>query len=184
MTPVEEMMRPRLDRGEKLLWTGQPVQGLLLTGMDWYLIPFSLVWLGITLGVFNASQTRNDAISNPMAWLFIAIGLYLLVGRYIVDWMHRSATFYGVTDRRAIIISGIFSRSVHSIDFVSLTGLKLEERNEGSGTIYFGDQSPYASYQQWNVTWGGASNTQFFRIPEVKGAYRIVHDAMQRAKQQ
>src|SRR5262245_55185927 len=83
MTPVEEMMRPRLDRGEKLLWTGQPVQGLLFTGMDWYLIPFSLVWLGITLGVFNASQTRNDAISNPMAWLFIAIGIYLLVGRYI-----------------------------------------------------------------------------------------------------
>ena len=88
------------------------------------------------------------------------------------------------TDRRAIIISGVFSRSVHSIDLVSLTGLKLEERSDGRGTIYFGDQSPYANYQQWNVTWGGASNTQFFRIPKVKGVYQTVHDAMQRAKQQ
>src|SRR5437588_4853634 len=122
MTRVDDVIRPRLDRGEKLLWTGQPVQGLLFTGMDWYVIPFSVVWLAITLGVFNSSQAPNDAMSRPMSWLFIAIGIYLLVGRYIVDWMHRSATFYGVTDRRAIIVSGIFSRSVHSIDFVSLAG--------------------------------------------------------------
>jgi len=137
MTPVDDVIRLRLDKGEKLLWAGQPVQGLLFTGMDWYLIPFSVVWLAITL-----------------------------VGRYIVDWMRRSATSYGVTDRRAIIISGIFSRSVHSIDFVSLTGLKLEERSDGRGTIYFGDQSPYASYQQWNVTLGRSE--QYSVLPRTR----------------
>ena len=71
------------------------MQGILFTGMDWYLIPFSVVWIGIALGAFNAAQRQNDAVSSPMSWLFIAIGLYILVGRYIVDWMHRSATFYG-----------------------------------------------------------------------------------------
>ena len=34
----------RLLKGEKIVWSGQPSQGLLLTGQDWLLIPFSLLW--------------------------------------------------------------------------------------------------------------------------------------------
>jgi hypothetical protein len=172
-----------LDHGEKLLWAGRPVQGIVFAAIDWYLIPFSIVWLGLTLGIFgSASQGQANPMGGLMGLFFVGIGIYMLVGRYIVDWLYRSGVFYGVTDRRAVILSGIFSRSVHSIDFASLTGLKLEERGDGSGTIFFGDQSPYAHYQQWNVTWGGVSNTQFFRVPEVKKAYEIVRDAMRRAK--
>ncbi len=46
---IDAGFTPRLERGERLLWTGQPAQGLLLTAANGFLIPFSLVWCGFVL---------------------------------------------------------------------------------------------------------------------------------------
>ena len=70
--------------------------------------------------------------------LFVGIGIYLLVGRFFADAFYRSRLVYGVTDRRAIIASGILQRSLQSIDLSSLSGLKREDRADGSGTIFSG----------------------------------------------
>jgi hypothetical protein len=113
---------------------------------------------------------------------FIGIGIYLLIGRFFADRLYRSRLIYGVTDRRAIILSGIRRRSVQSIYLSSLSALKLEERRDGSGTISFGDRSSY-----WYARGPGFSTqqgvgTQFFRIADVKQVYTIVREAMQRQK--
>jgi len=170
-----------LDRGEKLLWAGRPVQGIVFSAIDWYLIPFSVLWLGLVLGMFGSrSQAQSNAMDGLTGLFFIAVGVYMLIGRYVFDWFNRSAMFYGVTDRRAIVLSGMYRRSVHSIDFVSLSGLKLDERADGSGTISFGDQ-PIGYSQQW-AAWGGRSANQFFRVSDVKRVYEIIREAMRRLK--
>jgi hypothetical protein len=120
-------------------------------------------------------------IGGLAALLFIGTGIYFLAGRYLTDWLYRSRLIYGFTDRRAIIASGVFRRSVQSIDLSSLSGLKLEEHGDGSGTITFGDQplSSYCWYGPWSrASWGA----QFFRIADVKRVYAIVREAMQRQK--
>src|SRR5262249_2338283 len=121
---AEDELRLRLNSGEKLLWAGRPAQGIVLSRQDWYLIPF---------GVFLVAAGLR----------FIPMGIYILiVGRLFADLWYRSRLIYGVTDRRAIILSGMRRRSVRSIYFSSLITLKLEERRNRSGTIYFGEERP------------------------------------------
>jgi hypothetical protein len=162
-----------------LLWAGRPAQGIVFTAMDLYFVPFSIVWLGIVLQIFGQGK-QTDSMAGLMGVLFVGVGLYMLVGRYIADWFYRSRMIYGVTDRRAIIVSGMLGRSVQSFDLSSVTGLKLEERGDGSGTISFGEQPPYWYRQQFHASWG--AGTQFFRVADVKKVYGIVRDAMHRQK--
>jgi len=145
----------------------------VFTPLDWYFIPFSVVWLGFVLYIFwQGSPKTPDPIGGLVSVLFVGIGVYLLVGRFFADSFYRSRLVYGVTDRRAIIASGVFSRSVQSIDLSSLSGLKREDRGDGSGTISFGDQPWY-----WTGWYGPGFlrpvGTMFFRVADVKNVYTI-----------
>jgi len=170
---AEDELRSHLVSGEKLLWSGRPAQGIVLTQQDWYLIPFGVLLVVVGLR-------------------FIPMGIYILiVGRLLADLCHRSRSIYGVTDRRAIILSGMRRRSVQSIDFSSLITLKLEERGNRSGTIYFGEDHP--SYQHDTHdgsefgTYAPSGQTrlgeeQFFRIADAKEVLTILQRAMHRQR--
>ena len=180
MAALEDDLHSHLDPGEKLLWAGRPAQGIVFSALDWYLIPFSVVWLGLVLHGFWRGLTKTPGpMVGLVSALFVGIGIYWLIGRFFVDSFYRARLVYGVTERRAIIASGVFRGSVKSIDLSSLSGLKLEERGDGSGTISFGDQPSYG----WHGPGFQASaGSQFFRVADVKNVYSIVREAMQRQK--
>ena len=131
---AENELRSHLDSGEKLLWVGRPAQGIVLTWQDGYLIPFGMVWLGSAVHGFwpclpvdgiGCTLKREPLVLFVAAGLlFIGSGIYLLIGRFLADFWYRSRLIYGVTDRRAIILSGMCRRSVQSIYFSSLITLK------------------------------------------------------------
>ncbi|CUS03028.2 conserved protein of unknown function [Candidatus Promineifilum breve] len=123
-----------LSPGERLLWAGRPKQGLLLRGEDAFLIPFSLIW---SLPVLSRLSSRA-VLSNPIDLLFLVMGLYLLVGRFIVDAWLRSRTYYGVTDRHGVIIRLSTAAEMQSVSLTSLSYLKLTLRRGGTGTIEIG----------------------------------------------
>ena len=152
-------------------------------------MPWGVVGLGIA--VYNFWPTKApEPLKSPSPFalfvatglLFIGLGIYLLVGRFCANRLYRSRLIYGITDRRAIIISGFRRRSVQSIYLSSLSALTLEERPDGSGTIYFGDQPPYSHWQRSSYFFQLGLGPQFFRIADVKQVYTIVHEAMQRQK--
>jgi hypothetical protein len=181
---LEDELHSHLDPGEKLLWAGRPAQGIVFSALDWYLIPFSVVWLGLVLHIFWQGLTKTpDPMAGLVSVLFVGLGVYLLIGRFFVDSFYRARLVYGVTDRRAIIASDVFRRSVQSIDLSSLSGLKLEERGDGSGTISFGDQ-PWYWYGWYGPGFQAsrAVGNQFFRVADVKKVYSIAREAMQRQK--
>jgi hypothetical protein len=175
-----------LDSGESLIWSGAPRQGLLLRPSDAYVIPFSLLWGGFAIfwevSVLNTSGPNSQFMS---IWgiPFVLVGLYIIVGRFFVDARIRARTFYGLTDRRAIIVSGLFSRTINSLPLRTLTDISLQERSDRSGTILLGRPQPYSSWSS-GMRWPGMSQYStpaFEMIPNAKAVYVQLLEAQRAA---
>lgn len=127
--------------GERVLWEGQPIAGLVLSPRDIFLIPFALFWTGFAV------------FWNAMAWIdgspwffrlfglpFLVFGIFILLGRFWVDAYIRRGLYYQVTDQRVLIVrQGPFA-GLKSLDIQRLPALELDERPDGRGTIRFGSR--------------------------------------------
>ena len=133
-----EPIASELDRDEEIRWSGQPKRGLVLRRSDWGAIPFSLLWGGLSFSFTIAAFRRADPLVILVGLVFSALGIYIIIGRFVVDAVQRSTTYYAVTDRRAIILSTFLGWRVKSIDLRTLTDLSLTERRDGRGTIWLG----------------------------------------------
>ena len=177
-----------LNSGERLLWKGRPRGGIRLRGMDFFLIPFTLLWAGFAF--FSGFAAFRQALQRGSpAWPalipivpFVVVGLYILIGRFFVDAMMRARTEYGLTNRRAIIVSGFFSSNVKSVDLRATPEILLSERHDGSGTITFG-ATPFGWWMQ-RSPWGFGSSSatpSFEMIEDVRSVYKII-DQIRAAK--
>ena len=169
----------QLSSGEKLLWSGQPRAGIRLRGSDAFVIPFSILWCGFAI-FWESMVVRKGAPVFMMLWgiPFVLVGLYIVFGRFIIDAMARGKTFYGVTNERIIIISGLFSRDLKSLNLRTLTDVSLAARSDGSGTITFGPVYPMG---RWAPSgWPGAGRyapPAFDLIEGAKEVYETVRQA-------
>lgn len=150
---ARKVIQSELDSGELLKWSGMPKQGAIFRGADVFMIPFSLLWGGFAIFweimAFAIPSKEAGAIAYifPLFGLpFIAIGLYMIFGRFIHDSKKRAKTFYGLTNKRVIIVSGIFSKNVKSLNLRNLTDISLSEKSDRSGTINFGQDNPLLSF--------------------------------------
>lgn len=172
-----------LESGESLIWTGTPRKGLILRPSDAYMIPFSLLWGGFAIswetGVLHTNGP-NTAFLSVWGIPFVLVGVYLIVGRFFVDAGLRARTLYGLTNRRAIIISGLFSRTIRSLPLRTLADISLQVRSDRSGTILLGRPLPYSSWSS-GTRWPGGnqySTPAFEMIPNAKA----VHDQLLEAQ--
>jgi hypothetical protein len=150
------------------------------------MIPFSLLWGGFAI-FWEASVLRtsgpNSAFMSIWGIPFVLMGLYMIVGRFFVDAHIRGKTFYGLSNRRAIIISGLFCKTTHSLPLRALTDVSLQERSDRSGTILLGRPQQYFS---WNIgmRWPGMSQYStpaFEMIPNAKAVHDQLLEAQRRA---
>lgn len=185
--PLQAFDRELLS-GERVLWSGQPAQGMRLRPSDALLIPFSLLWGGFAI-FWEASVIRTDAPGFFALWgiPFVLIGLYMMVGRFWVDARVRANTYYALTDRRALIVSGLFSRTVRSLDLRNLPQVELREGADGAGSIRFG-QVPFGMGFYDGMPFPGMTAhlpPAFDLIPDVRHVYeqvRIAQDAALRPR--
>jgi hypothetical protein len=170
----------RLLPGERIVWTGVPATGLLFTARDAFLIPFSLLWGGFA--VFWEWQVANSAKEPPFMLLFgaffVAMGLYVIVGRFVIDAWVRAGMSYAVTTQRILILrTGPFAKFV-SLAIDRLPELSLDERANGRGTIRFQASAPAWGYNNRFSNWTPALDPtpQFLMITDA----RSVFDRIQR----
>ena len=180
----KRLVESQLSPNERLLWSGQPRQGLFLRAADAYLIPFSVLWGGFAI-FWESSVILGGAPFFFMLWgvPFVLVGLYMIIGRFFVDAKQRSKSYYGVTNERVIIVSGLFSRKVKSLNLRTLTDVSLDEKSDGSGTITFGATNPM-SWWSGGMSfpgWGQQSTPSFELILEAKQVYEIIRDAQRQS---
>jgi hypothetical protein len=171
---AREIVQNELDTGEKLLWAGMPRQGTVFRGSDVFMIPFSLLWGGfaifwetMALAIPNEKAGAVGIVFPLFGIPFVLVGLYMIFGRFIYDSKKRAKTFYGLTDQRAIIVSGIFGKRVKSLNLRSLSDVSLSEKSDKSGTITFGQENLMLSFFGGNSFPGmGGSNVPKFELIE------------------
>lgn len=177
----DSVFRPFLMDGEQLLWSGRSKQGLTADARDMLLIPFSLLWGGFAI-FWNANVwfLSDGTRAAQDAWFFklwglpfLAIGLYMIVGRFFHDAHIRRTLVYGVSDRRILILRG---PRLTSLDLLKLPQLELFEEADGTGTLHFEPFSrhaygKFAGDGWWLPTSGSA---KFYRIRDPRHVYELI----------
>ncbi len=78
-----------------------------LTGMDAFLVPFSVLWTGFAVFWTGAVLVSGASVSFALFGLpFVVAGLYFIFGRFVVKARRKRQTAYGLTDRRALVAVG------------------------------------------------------------------------------
>ncbi len=183
MPNLQDVIQREIRSEERLLWTGAPRQGLRLRPADSFMIPFSLVWGGFA--IFWEYSVIHDVFSHgshPPLFMalwgipFVAVGLYLIVGRFFADAYQRTRTLYAVTDQRILIATMWWNKEVKSLSLKTLPQITLAEKSDGSGTLTFGAQPATAL-----AAGGGWPGTRKQAAPAFEFVERVrsVHDLIQ-----
>ena len=168
---IADRFREELNPGERIIWSGQPQQGLMLRPADIFMIPFSLMWGGFAI-FWEFGVVSSGAPLFFMAWgiPFVLVGLYIIFGRFFVDSAQRGKTYYALTDERAIIISGLFNQNTKSLDLKKLPEINISTKGNGKGTITFGASHPMA----WMYAGSGFPNMGRYHIAP---SFEMIDDA-------
>ena len=164
---------------EQLLWRGSPGTGIILRGIDLFLIPFSLLWGGFAV-FWNASVWAMDSNGADLPFKlfglpFLVAGFYITIGRFWLDRRIRKNLEYLVTDRRILILKKSGNSSSKSIDIKRLPALDFDERSDGTGTIRFGSSGKWlngGNFGIWQPTFD--QTPQFIRIENARGVYELI----------
>lgn len=165
-----DKFRDELNPGERIIWSGQPQQGLMLRPSDALMIPFSLMWGGFA--IFWEFSVASMGVSFFMLWgiPFVLVGLYMIVGRFFFDSMQRGKTYYALTNERVIIISGLVSQNTKTLDIKKLPEINISTNGDGKGTITFGASHPMA----WMYSGSGFPNMGRYNIAP---SFEMIEDA-------
>ena len=152
LSSPDSELQPYLQPEERLLWSGAPDQGVRFRSQDAFLIPFSLLWCGFAVfWTFSATSAGAPIFFTLWGLMFVCIGLFFVFGRFVADAMKRKNTSYGITNQRALILGGLFSKELRSLNLRAIPEISLRVHGDGSGTISFGSTSlsPFGSFRGW-----------------------------------
>ena len=153
---AQSELRGHLDKDENLLWSGTPKTGITFRKSDIFIIPFSLLWCGFAIFWLSSVISMGAPIFFIIWGIpFVIVGLIFVFGRFIIDAKQRQNTYYGLTENRIIIKSGVFSKSVKSLNIKTLSDIELSEKGDGTGTISIGPNNPFNLWGSGMSWWPG-----------------------------
>ena len=166
---------PYLDPGERLLWEGRPsTWPFLFRPIDILLVPFSVVWCGGTVVFVVAALADGSVLIVLFSLLFLALGTYLVVGRFLVDAHLRRHTAYAVTSKRALIVRSGMSRRLRDMPITASTPISANPGRRGSVTFGPVPLGLLGHLVGWNLWSGQDANFTFRAIDDADQVYKLV----------
>jgi len=170
-----------LQPGERVVWEGQPIPGLMFGPGDIVAVPFSLLWGGFAL-FWNVSVWSDGApfFFKLFGLPFLLAGIFLVAGRFWVDDYIRRHLYYRVTNQRVQILrTGAFP-TIRSLDIHGLPSPELEERGNGRGNVRMGDRMPSTGKAGTGVWLPSLSRElRFFNIENPRAAFDAINQQRQ-----
>lgn len=192
-------LQTEMTSGESLLWSGQPEQRVIFHTQDWFAIPFSLLWGGFAifweLGVTGYwGQAKHPSAGSAFMTLwgipFVIAGQYLIWGRFLYSAWKKTRTYYGVTNKRVLVVNAGASRRVTDAYFSNIDSVSLVTRNDGIGTIEFAPEPGPLSSWGFNSRRGRSnqigidlSRLAFFDIDGARSVYDLIQSQREKARQ-
>ncbi len=172
MALLTDNQRVFIDVGETadLVWTGRPGGGIRFRRSDLFAVPFSLMWGGFAIFWESlAIRSGGPSFMGLFGAPFVLVGLYLIFGRFFWESYVRSRTWYALTDDSAIICRKSWGGGLQRVYLPSIPNLQLTARDDGSGTILFGNEDVYGPWRNR----GTPSTPAFEFIPDVRKVYDL-----------
>jgi hypothetical protein len=164
---------------ERIIWQGQPTQGFRLAPQDAFAVPFAAFWLFMVsimaLMAFTGEMKQVDPLAYVIMPVFLLIGLYMLLGRFLVDRAARRRIHYFLTTERAVIEGVMFRPSRRSVSLAAAPEIRFRGRRSGRGTVQFGSANMFGMMPP---SWPGA--TQFLppAFDDIEDAERVYNLAL------
>jgi len=156
---------------EHLQWSGQPRQGFFIRQDELIAVPHGLI-VGVAAFafVYNAYLNNVENIINVWGYLIILVGLYVMFGRYFHAIKKRKHIFYGVTNKRVIIISGIIFISTNSLILGDLSHIELKNNKNGYDDILLEPEGPMFVLRGYN----DKPPVGFYDIENAEHVYKLI----------
>jgi hypothetical protein len=99
------------------------------------------------------------------------VGLYILVGRFVLDAYFRSHSAYAIGEEAVYIVRDGVAPKTMVLAANSLSSIEIHRKADGSGTLLFGP-----NLSPWNSSWAGSSERRpsFDGVADVDGVYRLI----------
>ncbi|MFP4003375.1 MAG: hypothetical protein ACLFV8_06340 [Alphaproteobacteria bacterium] len=133
-----------LEPDERILWSGQPRQGLIFGFLEVYALVLSVFGLGLIYRI-AVELTRQDAWNLSffsILIVFLACGaIYMGFARPLVSAAARRGKYYAVTDRRILSLNTFLLRNLGEKPLDrDLAVRKYRISSDGRGTLLIGKE--------------------------------------------
>jgi hypothetical protein len=171
----------RLRGNEQLLWSGAPDPSVTFTRADGFLVPFTVVWASFAIFWEATAIAANAPIPMLLfGGLFVLLGVYFVIGRFVVKRTTKRNTRYHLTTRRAITV-GPGGRADIAVDAYALRTVR--SRNGDHIDVIFGTRwGPMTGMPGFSILnlysntgldfftrLGPGSSFAFYDVPDVEG---------------
>jgi Mg-chelatase subunit ChlD len=156
LNKMKTWIQPELVPGEALLWSGKPRRGftfhpasLLLIIMILFVLALigGLILVNNTLHFVKIIEQLTSGESARVFFTYLVAGSGILLGMvalwgFVFYPLERRKTTYTLTDRRAMIVSGLWQRKTKSFDIKMMNFCALTQAVKDKATIIFGQVDP------------------------------------------
>lgn len=114
---------------EYVMWQGK--HSGKLAGQNAAMLPFGLFFLAFAI-FWTVEAARMSVIMSVFGLIFVAVGIYLVIGKPLID----RSTRYVITNKR------IYRSRQGKVDMIELSNLppmRTVEHGGGVGSVYFGE---------------------------------------------